>query len=69
MENAMDGQFAVLRDLETDLRYRMRLHNGNLYTYEWKEASEGKPKGWYLLNTVVKNPMPDALDTTTYYAE
>ena len=63
MENAMDGQFAVLRDLETNQRYRMRLHKGNLYTYEWKET------GWCLLNTVVRNPDHTALDTTTYYAE
>lgn len=61
----MDGMFVVLKDPfdETNRRYRMRLHKGNFYTYEWKGT------GWHLINTVVRNPDPSALDTTTYYAE
>ena len=72
-QESMDGQFVVLKDPRdtTEKRYRARLHNGNLYTYEWRSPSDGTAKvsGWYLLNTVVRNPQPSALDTTAYYKE
>ncbi len=72
-QDAMKGQFAVLKDPRdtTGKRYRARLHEGNFYTYEWKEPSDGltKVEGWYLLNTVVRNPDHNALDTTAYYKE
>jgi hypothetical protein len=68
----MEGQFVVLKDPRDDVlnrRYRARLYKNNLYTYEWQDESNGKTRGWYLLNTVVRNPDPKALDTTAYYAE
>jgi len=72
-QKSMSGNFAVLRDPTdtTGKRYRARLHEGNFYTYEWKDPSDGVTKvaGWYLLNTVVRNPDPAMLDTTGYYKE
>ena len=67
----MTGQFTVLKDPRDEMgrRYRARLCDGNLYTYEWQDESNGKAAGWYLLNSVIRNPNPDALDTTAYYKE
>jgi hypothetical protein len=72
-QESMNGQFVVLKDPRdtTGKRYRARLHEGNLYTYEWREPSDGATKvaGWYLLNAVVRSSNPAALDTTAYYKE
>lgn len=67
----MTGSFAMLKDPRdtSSQRYRARLWEGNLYTYEWQDELQGKVPGWYLLNTVVRNPDYKVLDTTAYYSE
>ncbi|HUS88181.1 MAG TPA: hypothetical protein VMW91_02235 [Desulfosporosinus sp.] len=67
----MAGQLTILNDPRGVVNglYCARLYEGNLYTYEWQNASPGKVPGWYLLNTVVRNPDYKVLDTTAYYPE
>jgi hypothetical protein len=71
--NEMKGQLTVLHDSRNGEHkyYRTRLYEGNLYTYEWKTPLDKvtKVKGWYLLNTVVRNPDHNVLDTTAFYKE